>query len=127
MTLTKFPELDSFAHLLKENGFTVILIKQTSSYQYPTWLHFFKNGQMGYVQRNTYNFGWDFSTSYKPSKGNGSGCKGIDMTELTLENAEKVLTGIYERGIVQGKVFRYTSPEEFINHSSYHRENYYIL
>ena len=116
--ITQFDELNEYAQLLKDNGFTVIYHVVKEDEQLPTWLHFFKNGYMGYVQVHKYR-GASFSHEYKPCREHGTGCACVDGAELTIENAEKA-TGPIPSWIYRGKrnpepVKLWQSAEEFIN------------
>lgn len=109
--LTKFPELDNFARELKENGFTVIIGHRD---ELDTWFHFFKDGKMGYVQKSYYG-GWDFSSTHKPSRENGTGFGVLDMAELTIDNANKAINSHGWSVKETQNVKKWQSPEEFIN------------
>lgn len=120
--LTKLQELDNFAHQLKEAGFTVILTEESPHTGLSTFLHFWKDGRMGYVQKSHFG-GYDFFTVHKPSKQNGTGFGVLDMTELTLENAQKALSK--PGWALNDKVDYYNSPEEFVAKEQILK--YYIL
>jgi hypothetical protein len=117
--ITMFEELNSFAQLLKENGFTVIYHVPNEGRELPTWLHFFKNGYMGCVQMHKYR-GASFGHEYKPSREHGTGCTCLEEgAELTIENAEKatgnIPTWIYEGQRNPEPVKLWQSAEEFIS------------
>lgn len=127
--ITKVPELDIFARELKEAGFTVIASKGYSDL--PTWLHFFKDGKMGYVQKS-YFHGFDFSTTHKPCKDFGTGFSVLQETELSLENANKALRQPTQwagrkRGQTTENIKYYFSPEDFINSPMNKGGEYYTL
>jgi hypothetical protein len=125
--LTRFAELDHFAHLLKENGYTVIVCERKDN-DLPTWLHFYKNGGMGYVQLDKYGRA-SFSIQYKPSREHGTGCGITDeFADLTLKNAEKATSNrlpnwFYSRNSKPIQLWR--SAEEFISKNTILK--YYIL
>lgn len=110
--LTKHPELDEFAYLLKENGFTVIIPRRE---ELPTWFHFFKDGKMGYVQKSYYS-GFDFSSEHKPCKNYGTGLGVHQMVDLTIENAIDALNEMgWKNDRNYNKINHYKSADEYIN------------
>lgn len=114
-SITKYSHLDEFAQLLRNNGFTVIVSKYKSC-PLPTWLHFEKNGLVGYVQADKYGE-FKFSSVYKPSKGNGTGCGIAETYEPTIELANRVLNSPVPAGIIiQGSIVRYSGLDEFVKY-----------
>lgn len=114
---TKFDELNDFAVLLLENGYTLIIADLRDG-EKPTWLHFSKDNKIGYVQWEKYR-GARFSTTHRPCKECGTGFSlqdYLEYTDLTLQNAES--TFITAPNWAKPKdikhVVKYSSVDDFV-------------
>lgn len=65
--ITKHPELNEYAELLRNNGFTIIAPKEISTYY-----HFEKDNKFGYCQYDHFR-GVTFTTVHKPCGECGTG------------------------------------------------------
>lgn len=113
--LTQFvkdEDLNNFANLLLDNGYTLIHPNEQSSY-----FHFFKDGALGYVQ--TLGGCVSFTSEHKPCREAGTGysvLRAAWRNELTLENAAKTCQRIIcNEDRASGNVKFWASPEEFAN------------
>ena len=111
---TKNEELNKFAQLLRDNGFTIIAPKENSTY-----FHFAINDYIGYVQDNRFE-GYIFSTVHKPCKECGTGFRSIDpdWSNLTVENAihtAQLIAPQWAKKIDREAVKKYKDVADFIN------------
>lgn len=119
-------ELEQFAQELKKAGFTVMV-----SAKHPfKWLFFALGDNIGEVSAGNF-FGFNFGTVHKPCRECGTGFQiGEREGPLTIGTAkEAALTfapnwaGSNDRAAV----VKYSSVQEFINHSSNKWAEYYTL
>lgn len=99
--------LNTFAHELLSNGFRILVPVEPK-----TWLHFEKDGKIGYVQYDSYGF--SFSTRHKACRECGTGY-GIhsEVGEPTIKHAEDCLIFAPHWGIHLNAVKKYTSLEDY--------------
>lgn len=125
LNITKYQDMNDFAALLLQYGYTIIANVKPSSY-----FHFFKDGAMGYIQDEYLGGGVSFSSDHKPCKHAGTGysiLQNVDRDQMTLISAEKACRRvIWPEHAHQGVKF-WESPEEFINHDSYNRDHFKII
>lgn len=80
--------LNNFANLLLDNNFRILVPDNPD-----TWMHFEKDGKLGYCQLSYFKCGISFSTVHKPNKNCGTGF-GLDdsytgVPSPTIEDAER--------------------------------------
>lgn len=81
-TVSTIQELNEYAHLLRQNGFTIITPEKQSTYFF-----FAISDQIGYVQTDRF-LCTTFSTVHKPCKECGTGFRySEEYAELNLANA----------------------------------------
>jgi len=113
----KTQELQDFAKLLQDNGFTVIV-----SAKHPfEWLYFEKGGKLGTVSRSYYS-GFNFATVHKPCAAHGTGYGIAQDSELTLQNATDSLA---YAGWGNPTLNKYKDTQDFIKNNAW--AEYYIL
>lgn len=114
MNITNDAELNAFADELKTLGYTIIAPEKPS-----TFMFFFKDGRMGYVQKSMLGGGYDFSTTHKPNSKSGTGYSVSRNAELNRLEAAKTLQGLIPSFAYDAvNVKRYESPEEFVGFST---------
>lgn len=117
-------ELTSFAQLLKDNGFAVLV-----SAKHPfEWLYFFKDGKFGTVSPD-YFYSFNFGTVHKPCRECGTGFGTDREADLTIENAEKALIHHPNWALPSDikAIRKYNSVYEFINSTNNKWAEYYIF
>lgn len=103
--------LNSFAHELLSNGFRLLVPSKPT-----TWLHFEKNGKIGYVQCDHYGF--RFSSTHKPCRECGTGFNiHQDVAEPTIQHAEDcfIFAPSWASSQDMKAVRKYSSLEEYQN------------
>lgn len=117
--ISKVAELNEYAQLLLDNGFTVIAAGKTSS-----WFHFSKDNKIGYVQYQRIG-GATFSTVHKPCKECGTGYRvSEDYADLNIINAESALCFAphWAKRIDTKAIVKYKDVADFMNRQ-FNKEN----
>lgn len=105
--------LIDFKKVLLQNGFTVI---EPTKNEYQ-WMHFEKDGKIGYVGASTWRGRLSFSTVHKPCKGVGTGFGIADeVFNPTIKNAEDCLVNAPGWGMKERQhVKKYADLKEFLD------------
>lgn len=117
LIVTKYDELNEFATLLAENGFTIISSFDENKPSFNSYFNFSKNGYFGYCQKERFE-GFSLSTVNKPCREYGTGHnyrKGWDI--LTLEHADGVLSYCKSLILTCKAIVNYSSLEKFVENS----------
>lgn len=120
-------DLNEFAQLLKDNGFTVLVSKKHSN---PIgWMTFFKDGSFGHVSKERIS-GYHFSTVHKPCKECGTGYRmSDDFADLTIDNAIESLAFAPNWAAASDRkaIRKYKDVDDFINSTHNKWAEYYAI
>jgi len=112
----KSEEMKTFVKELLDNGFRVFTSENRQAWEKTSYVHFEKNGNIGYCQLNVFG-GFDFSTCHKPCRECGTGYRlNSEGVNPTIEWAESTFIDAphWARSNARKAIRKYNGVDDYV-------------